>query len=216
MPKSQHTATPTSADETEITLGLLNAVHNNSAVTQRSVASELGIALGLANSYLKRCVKKGLIKINQAPANRYAYYLTPKGFAEKSQLTAEYLTMSFDFFRHAKTHCVDVFELCEFMNLRRVGLVGASDLAEIAVLCARDFDVELVGFIDPAFEGTVFSGLPVFPRTEDIGDIDAFVITDLFAPQETFMRLHEETSNKPILSPRMLNISRPDAAGEKP
>ena len=91
-----------SATETEITLGLLNAVHDNSAVTQRTVARELGIALGLANAYLKRCVKKGLIKVSQVPPNRYAYYLTPQGFAEKSRLTAEYLSYSFTFFRRAR------------------------------------------------------------------------------------------------------------------
>ena len=33
-------APPASATETEITLGLLNAVHDNSAVTQRSVAAD--------------------------------------------------------------------------------------------------------------------------------------------------------------------------------
>ena len=63
-------------------------VEENSQITQRSLASELGIALGLTNAYLKRCVRKGWVKINQAPANRYAYYLTPRGFAEKSRLTA--------------------------------------------------------------------------------------------------------------------------------
>ena len=52
-----------SEDETKITLGLLNAVEANSALTQRTMASELGIALGLANAYLKRCVRKGLIKV---------------------------------------------------------------------------------------------------------------------------------------------------------
>ena len=94
---------PATADnETEITLGVLNAVHENSAVTQRSVAQQLGIALGLTNAYLKRCVKKGLIKVNQIPPNRYAYYLTPKGFSEKTRLTAEYFSSSFVFFRRAR------------------------------------------------------------------------------------------------------------------
>ena len=68
-------------NEAKITLGLLNVVHDNSATSQRSMAGDLGIALGLANAYLKRCVKKGLIKISQAPANSYAYYMTHKGFA---------------------------------------------------------------------------------------------------------------------------------------
>ncbi len=61
--------------ESEITLGVLTAIEQDSAVTQRSLARDLGIALGLANAYLKRCAKKGLVKISQAPANRYAYYL---------------------------------------------------------------------------------------------------------------------------------------------
>ena len=45
-------------NEHKITLGVLNAVHDNSRVTQRSLARDLGIALGLTNSYLKRCIKK--------------------------------------------------------------------------------------------------------------------------------------------------------------
>ncbi len=194
--------------ETHITLGLLNAVHENSSVTQRSIASELGIALGLANSYLKRCVKKGLIKITQAPANRYAYYLTPKGFAEKGQLTARYLTMSFDFFRHARTHCEDIFETCAQMGLLRIGLVGASDLAEIAILCAGSYDIEIVGFVDGDFNGPVFAGRPVFQTLDGLGHVDALVITDLSDPQKTFDLLRKRSPNIQILAPHLLNISR--------
>jgi DNA-binding MarR family transcriptional regulator len=81
--------------ENSMTLELLEAIEEKSDVTQRRLARELGVALGLANSYLKRCERKGLVKIHKAPANRYLYYLTPKGFAEKSRLTAEYLSASF-------------------------------------------------------------------------------------------------------------------------
>ena len=84
--------------DSEITLGVLNAVEENSRVTQRDVAKYIGIALGLTNAYLKRCIRKGLIKVQQVPANRYSYYLTPKGFAEKSRLTGEYLAQGFQFF----------------------------------------------------------------------------------------------------------------------
>ena len=72
-------------------LGLLTSIERDSPITQRKLAGDLGIALGLANSYLRRCMRKGLIKMSQVPLNRYAYYLTPQGFAEKSRLTAEYL-----------------------------------------------------------------------------------------------------------------------------
>ena len=88
--------------EQALTLELLAAIESRSDVTQRHLAARLDVALGLANSYLRRCVRKGLVKITQAPANRYLYYLTPQGFAEKSRLTAHYLSVSFDFYRHAE------------------------------------------------------------------------------------------------------------------
>ncbi|MGH6953338.1 MAG: winged helix-turn-helix transcriptional regulator, partial [Alphaproteobacteria bacterium] len=114
-----------STGETEITLGVLEAVHGNSALTQRSAARELGIALGLANAYLRRCVKKGWVKVRQVPPNRYAYYLTPKGFTEKSRLTAEYLSSSFKFFRRARAECDELFRRCAARGWRRVALCGA-------------------------------------------------------------------------------------------
>lgn len=194
--------------EMEITLGLLNAVHDNSGHSQRSMAKELGIALGLANSYLKRCIKKGLIKANQVPANRYAYYLTPKGFAEKSQLTARYLTMSFDFFRHARTHCTDVFDFCATRGWSKIGLVGTSDLGEIALLCAREHPIEFAGFIDPSFEADTFSGLPVYDDAAEMGAVDVYVIVDLLAPQDAFDALKLTIPSEKILAPRLLNISR--------
>src|SRR6201984_742611 len=91
-----------------IVLGLLSSVENDGEKSQRRIAAELGIALGLVNAYLKRCVKKGLVKVHDAPAHRYAYYLTPRGFAEKSRLTVEYLSDSFSFFRQAKADCTNV------------------------------------------------------------------------------------------------------------
>src|SRR4051812_31085604 len=94
-----------------IVLGLLESVERDGAQSQRKLASELGIALGLVNAYLKRCVRKGLLKARAAPARRYAYYLTPQGFAEKSKLTVDYLTYSFSFFRQARADCAQVMSL---------------------------------------------------------------------------------------------------------
>jgi DNA-binding MarR family transcriptional regulator len=69
------------ANEDEIVLGVLAAVQQDSQLTQRGMANQLGIALGLANAYLKRCARKGYIKVQQIPRRRYAYYLTPTGFS---------------------------------------------------------------------------------------------------------------------------------------
>src|SRR5229473_7039499 len=115
--------------EARIMLGLLESVERDGEQTQRRMASELGVALGLVNAYLKRCIKKGLVKVSQAPARRYAYYLTPQGFAEKSRLTVEYLSSSFGFFRQAKADCAAALQLARQRKLARLAMLGVSDLA---------------------------------------------------------------------------------------
>src|ERR1700749_4122658 len=112
-----------SAEDERIVLNLLNSVEDGPP-TQRRIAEELGIALGLVNAYLKRCVKKGLVKVSEAPARRYAYYLTPQGFAEKSRLTVEYLTSSFSFFRQARADCTQTFALAKERNFQNLVLSG--------------------------------------------------------------------------------------------
>src|SRR6516165_6383816 len=107
------------AEQERIVLGLLNSV-DEGAHSQRRIADDLGIALGLVNAYLRRCIKKGFVKVSQAPARRYAYYLTPKGFAEKSRLTVQYLSQSFGFFRRAKADCAGVFELAKATGFSRL------------------------------------------------------------------------------------------------
>src|SRR5215475_6954549 len=118
--------------EDAILLGVLDAVERDPAVTQRSVARDLNIALGLANAYLRRCVRKGLIKVSQVPRRRYAYYLTPQGFAEKSRLTAEYLAHSFAFFRRARAQCGELLATAAVAGQHRLVLIGAGELAEVA------------------------------------------------------------------------------------
>src|ERR1700690_2248100 len=113
----------TESNETEdsrILLDLLNSVERDGGLAQRRLASELVIALGLVNAYLRRCVKKGLVKVSEAPARRYAYYLTPHGFAEKSRLTVEYLGISFSFFRQARAECAEIFAVARSCGFQRV------------------------------------------------------------------------------------------------
>lgn len=213
---SERDPTPTAVDsEAQITLGLLNAVHDNETLTQRTAASQLGIALGLTNAYLKRCIKKGLIKVQQIPPNRYAYYLTPKGFAEKSRLTAEYLSSSFTFFRRARSQCTALLADSTARGWRRIALYGKSDLAEIAVLCSGEHDVTLVGVVDPANGETgEFFQCPLVGGLSDLDAYDAILLTDLLTPQDSYDRLLASVAADRILTPPMLRVTRtPVAAG---
>ena len=196
--------------EARVTLGLLDAVHENSAVTQRTLANELGVALGLANSYLKRCVKKGLIKVKQVPTNRYAYYLTPKGFAEKGRLTREYLQQSFTFFRVARADTVEILKFCRNQGWKRVALLGKSELAEITVLSATEQDIPLAGIIDGEASQTTdsFMGLPMVAEAKVLMPLHAIIVTDLRAPQETFDEITQHFDADRVMTAPFLKVKR--------
>src|ERR1700693_1806485 len=163
-------------DNARIMLGLLESVERDGAQSQRKLASDLGIALGLVNAYLKRCVKKGLLKIGQAPARRYAYYLTPHGFAEKSRLTVEYLSNSFSFFRRAREDCSSVLKTAHARGWKRLVLLGVSGLAEIATICALEQGVTIVAVVDAKATGERFVGTPVVTSMEAVpGGFDALI-----------------------------------------
>ena len=209
----------------EIVLGLLTSIEQDSAITQRKLARDLGIALGLANSYLRRCARKGLVKISQVPLNRYAYYLTPQGFAEKSRLTAEYLAVSFDFFRRARNDCVALLHHCDASGWRRVALYGAGDLAEIVVLSASEATVEVVCVIDPAAAGQVCAGLLVVATVveaqglAEMGSLDGVIVTDTRTPQSCFDKLVAAAAAHGlapscIVAPKLLGIS-PNPVAER-
>jgi DNA-binding MarR family transcriptional regulator len=201
-------------NEAKITLGLLNMVHDNEHASQRTMADGLGIALGLANAYLKRCVKKGLIKISHAPANRYAYYLTPHGFSEKSRLTAEFLSQSFNLFRHARTSGAKLLGQCQANGWNRVALFGAGDLAEIITLSARDFDIDLVCVIADLPNAQEFAGLRVVSTQQcDAATIDAVIVCDISNPQAAFDRAVRIFPPARVLAPRFLGVVRADDVG---
>lgn len=177
-----------------IVLGLLSSVEHDGDRSQRRIAAELGIALGLVNAYLKRCVKKGLVKVHDAPTRRYAYYLTPQGFAEKSRLTVEYLSTSFSFFRQAKADCTRIFQLANEHNFQNLVLCGKSDLAEIAILSAIDCGVSIVAIVDRNADEMPFFGKPVVSDFDRLSvPFEAVVITDVINPGWAFdeaVRLH--------------------------
>ena len=197
-----------SDSEAAITLGLLDAVHQNSEVSQRRLSSELGIALGLTNAYLHRCVRKGWVKMKSAPANRYAYYLTPKGFAEKGRLTAGYLSRSLSFYREARNECDALLEECGKRDWARIALYGAGDLAEIALLCAMRHPVEVVGVVQPGATESRFLGMLLVSEIDVLQPIDGVLLTEFVRPQSSYNALSAVLSADRILVPGILKVLR--------
>jgi len=192
--------------EDAVTLEILDTIEKRDDVSQRHLARQLGVALGLANSYLKRCIRKGYIKVSQAPANRYLYYLTPKGFAEKSRLTAQYLSYSLSFYRKAGDSCLRIFDQCEKNGWKRLVLCGISDLAEIASVRALERDIQVIGFLDPDDGRKRFLNGPVWKSIEQATEFDVLMLTDLRSPTATHQRVLQIAGRYPVLVPDVLSL----------
>ena len=82
-------------DKKEDYFQILRKIQKNKDLSQRDLANELGFSLGKLNYCLKALKEKGLIKIENFKKNpnkiNYIYVLTPKGIAEKSTLTLNFM-----------------------------------------------------------------------------------------------------------------------------
>jgi len=192
--------------EGAITLGLLKALGEKPELTQRSLANELGIALGLVNTYLKRCVSKGYIKTRQIPSRRYAYYLTPQGFAEKSKLAAEYFYQSLSLFRQAHVSYKLIFNTCVANGWSRVCLCGSGDLADIAILLSAESNLTIAGVFEPNCPDNLFHGLPVYRSLGDVPSVDGWIVTSHNDAQGLYDELTATVCRDLVLIPTLLDV----------
>ncbi len=142
-------------------LKLLEAVDADPRVTQRSLSTQLGIALGLTNVYLKRLVRKGYIKCVNVQSNRITYLLTPHGIAEKLRLTYEFMDYSLHLYGEVRQHLRAVIRECAATD-RRVAIFGRGEAAELSYLALKEFGLEPLAIFDVE-GGHEFLGMPVLP-----------------------------------------------------
>lgn len=178
--------------EQKVMVHLLSEIDRNPSFTQRSLASELGIALGLMNHYLKRCITKGWIRVSQISPRRITYFLTPEGFAEKGQMVTNYLARSLTFFRDARTQCEEIFTGCKAQGCVNIGLLGSGDLADIAKLVAHGTGLKV----------------SVVDIHSDLKNYDAALITDVIDPQGTYDLVKHKIEDSKLLILKLLHISR--------
>ena len=150
-------------------LRLLEAVHEDSRVTQRGLASQLGIALGLANIYLKRMIHKGYIKCVNVQPNRISYLITPRGIAEKARLTYEFMDYSLHLYGEVRHHLREALQDCAAAG-KRVAIYGTGEAAELAYLSLKESGLEPVAIFDQD-GGREFLGMPVRPIAAH-GDVE--------------------------------------------
>jgi DNA-binding MarR family transcriptional regulator len=188
----------------EIMLRLLEQVEADDSVSQDRFAKRVGIAKGLANAYFNRCLQKGWIRLRQVPKQRFLYYLTPKGFAEKARLTAEFLTSSYQFYRHVREDVGALMAEAAKEGHKRLAVLGAEELAEITAIVSEESSIEIAGFIAPGSARTRIAGRPVVASWSEADGADGAILATFENARAVFEAFRIEQPGVPVFVPRQL------------
>lgn len=173
-------------------LQLLEEIEKNPKISQRELSNRFGVALGVTNACIKRMATRGLIKLKGIPPRRIAYYLTPKGFTEKANLTLRFFSYNIRHYSEMKKQISK--RLLEIQNsgVKRVAFYGVSDEMEVAYITLQGLKMELVGILDdgpPADKKRIFNH-PIFPvrGARDLR-LDAILITAISDREKKIKKL---------------------------
>ena len=195
-------------------LRVLELVEERDRITQRGVAKELEIALGMANALIKRLVQKGYIKVKDAPSRRYKYYITPEGFIEKGRLVSKYIANSFKFFGEVRRD-YEILASQVSANYAStsqdtgVCCVGTGEVLEIAQMVFAAHNIKVACVLDVLAD----EGEQHFQNFKDIPDeiasqIACLVITESRRPHKVFEILASTEGEKEILAPAFMKINK--------
>ena len=190
-------------------LRVLELVDERDKITQRGVATELEIAVGMANALIKRLVHKGYIKVKDAPSTRYGYYITPEGFMEKGRLVSKYIANSFKFFGEARRDYEAIaFQISEG-QIAGVCCVGTGEVKEIAQMVFAAYNIEVVCVLDVLGHESQrhfqsYSDIPM----DMISRIGCLVITETRRPHKVFEIVSSALVDKEILAPPFMKIKK--------
>lgn len=166
-------------------LQILDELSNNDSLTQRDLSGRLGIALGLVNSYIKNLITKGYITVKAIPSKRYAYYLTPKGFAEKTKLTYDLLHDYTRVYREARKNLKQLFHDLQKNGMKRIVFAGSDEVAEIAYITLQETSLELAAVVDAEDTGKDFFGMKVQAFTAIAGTAYDCVVITTYVKKDT-------------------------------
>ncbi len=134
------------SDVSEKEFVVIKEISQNKNPSQRIIAKNAGISLGLTNIIIRRLIKKGYIKIGQIPPKRVQYMLTPKGLAEKARKSYHFTLRTVNLIRAVNISLRGII-LDEYKNgARDLTICGNGELASLAEIAARDLKLKGVKY----------------------------------------------------------------------
>jgi Winged helix-turn-helix DNA-binding len=148
--------------ETEYDRKVLQAIASGQRITQRSLSSDLGVALGLTNLLMRRLVARGYVKVAGMGTRHIRYLMTAAGWEALAHTTRQSLENTVHLYTQTREQIRGslsaISERCDMdvAGQKRVVFYGAGDVAEIAYVSLQSTDLTLVGVVDDRRTGRFF------------------------------------------------------------
>ncbi len=186
-------------------LNFFNAIENAEEKTQKTISSEISTSIGFANALIKKFLKKGVIKVKQAPYKRFIYYLTPNGFANKIKLVKEYIDESLNFFRKIRE---EFNEIIVKDKTNGFYLYGAGEICEIAILSLQEKKKKVVAIIDANIKQDKYFNYNVIKKLpKNLGN-KKILLTSKDNAQEIYFELIQKVDESKLLVIDSLYVSK--------
>jgi DNA-binding MarR family transcriptional regulator len=113
---------------------LLEAISADESATQASLASQLGMAVGSVNWYIKRLIGRGYLKATRMDRTRLRYNLTGEGMTAFTRNAMQYVKGSLEVYRGLRNQAQEVVQQMRQLGIKDVYLVGNGDIIDIMQL----------------------------------------------------------------------------------
>lgn len=129
-------------------LVLLDQIERDPDVTQASLATQLGVAVGTVNWYIKRLIEKGYVKVKRAQRRKLRYIITPEGLAVRARLTVNYIENSMRLYRKTRLRVRELLVEVREAGYEKVQINGDGDIADICRLTCLEQGIKATEYIE--------------------------------------------------------------------
>jgi DNA-binding MarR family transcriptional regulator len=146
-------------------LSLLEQIESDPDISQATLATQLGVAVGTVNWHLKRLISKGYVKVKRAERRKLRYIITPEGLALRARLTVDFVEQQFLLYRNTRVRVKEYVAKVRDAGFDKVRIIGTGDVADICRLTCMEQGISVTTESDaPSIE---VAGLKVILHLEE-------------------------------------------------
>jgi len=176
---------------------ILDLIEKDPHITQREIASQVGVAVSMINSYIENLENEGFIKRKKYSAKNVKYYVTKKGIEQKKVLNIGYLKSSLNLYNSALESLVRALTEVEAEGYKNILLYGAGEVASMilhALTHNNKLSFNLLAIIDddPSKIGEEVEGFKIISKNcIDHFEYDGILISSYTHRNQMFSNLVE-------------------------